>query len=181
MAEEYLDPQLPVYRPVDKLEGKISLIGSDTMSQVVVVWKDSFKKFYPNVEVTIAVKGATNAIPSVMKGEATIGMLSREATHEEIEAFTTEKKYAPKLLVPSLERIGVYVSECNPIESLTLAQSSRRPVSAARRRNSRLGANSASPAIWQKKRSRCVVDPTPPDRKASSSQSFCRAANSTRK
>jgi phosphate transport system substrate-binding protein len=122
MAEEYLDPQLPVYRPVDKLEGKISLIGSDTMSQVVAVWKDSFKKFYPNVEVTIAVKGATNAIPSVMKGEATIGMLSREATHEEIEVFTAEKKYAPKLLVPSLERIGVYVSECNPIESLTLAQ-----------------------------------------------------------
>jgi phosphate transport system substrate-binding protein len=122
MAEEYLDPQLPAYRPVDKLEGKISLIGSDTMSQVVAVWKDSFKKFYPGVEVTIAVKGATNAIPSVLKGEATIGMLSREATHEEIEAFTAEKKYAPKLLVPSLERIGVYVSECNPIESLTLAQ-----------------------------------------------------------
>ena len=44
-AEEYLDPQLPGYRPVDKLEGKITLIGSDTMSQVVAVWKDSFKKY----------------------------------------------------------------------------------------------------------------------------------------
>ncbi len=122
MAEEYLDPQLPTYRPVDKLEGKITLIGSNTMSEVAAVWKDSFSQFYPKVEVNLVVKGAANAIPSVISGEANVGMLSREATKEEIEAFSTQKKYAPKLLVPCLERIGVYVSECNPIESLTLAQ-----------------------------------------------------------
>ena len=122
MAEEHLDPQLPVYRPVNKLEGKIVLVGSDTMSQVAAVWKDGFKQFYPDVEIKIEVKGATNAVPSVLNGEATIGMLSREATHEEIELFTAKKGYAPKLLVPTLERIGVYVHEDNPIESLTLAQ-----------------------------------------------------------
>ena len=122
IAEEHLDPQLPVYRPINKLDGKIVLVGSDTMSQVAALWADSFKQFYPNVDIKIMVKGATNAVPSVMNGEATIGMLSREATPEEVEAFTTKKGYAPKLLVPTLERIGVYVNEDNPIESLTLAQ-----------------------------------------------------------
>ncbi len=122
MAEDFLDPQLPTYRPIDKLEGKITLLGSDTMSQVVATWKDGFKRFYPNVEITITVKGATNAIPAVMAGEANIGMLSYEATAEEIATFTKAKGYAPKLVVPTLERLGVYVHECNPIESLTLAQ-----------------------------------------------------------
>lgn len=122
MAEEHLDPQLPAYHPIDKLEGKIVLVGSDTMSQVAAMWKDRFKQFYPEVEISIVVKGATNAVPAVMDGEATIGMLSREATPEEIAAFTAKKGYAPKLLVPSLERIAVYVNECNPIESLSLAQ-----------------------------------------------------------
>jgi len=122
LAEEHLDPKLPAYRPVDKLEGKIVLVGSDTMSQVAALWADSFKQFYPDVDIKVKVKGATNAVPSVMEGEATIGMLSREATPEEIEAFTKKKGYAPKLLVPTLERIGVYVHEDNPVESLTLAQ-----------------------------------------------------------
>jgi phosphate transport system substrate-binding protein len=122
MAEEFLDPQLPAYRPIDKLEGKIVLVGSDTMSQVAAEWRDRFQQFYPNVEITITVKGAANAMPAVMAGEATIGLLSYEATPEEIAAFTKAKGYAPKLVVPTLERIGVYVHECNPVESLTLAQ-----------------------------------------------------------
>ncbi len=122
MAEDHLDPQLPTYRPINALQGEIVLVGSDTMSQVAALWVDQFKEFYPDVQIKIVVKGATNAVPSVMNGEATIGMLSREATPEEITAFKAKKGYEPKLLVPSLERIGVYVHENNPIQSLTLAQ-----------------------------------------------------------
>ena len=92
------------------------------MSQLASAWKDRFRQFYPNVEITITNKGAANALPAVMAGEATIGMLSYEASPEEIAVFTKAKGYAPKLVVPTLERLGVYVHECNPIESLTLAQ-----------------------------------------------------------
>lgn len=122
LAEEHLDPQLPEYRPVDKLEGKLVLVGSQTMSEVASVWVDRFTCFYPQVEIQVVVKGATNAVPSVMNGESNIGLLSREATHEEIEAFKKEKGYEPKVLTPSLERIAIYVNENNPIDSLTLAQ-----------------------------------------------------------
>ena len=121
-AEEHLDPQLPAYRPINKLEGKLTLVGSQTMSELVSVWKGRFQQFYPDVEIQTVVKGATNAVPAVMSGEASIGLLSREATHEEIEAFKKEKGYEPKVLTPSLERIAIYVNENNPIESLTLAQ-----------------------------------------------------------
>jgi len=121
-AEEHLDPQLPAYRPINKLEGKLTLVGSQTMSELVSVWKERFKQFYPDVEIQVVVKGASNAVPAVMSGEANLGLLSREATHEEIEAFKKEKGYEPKVLTPSLERIAIYVHDSNPIESLTLAQ-----------------------------------------------------------
>lgn len=122
LSQDYLDPQLPAYRPINTLEGELSLVGSDTMSQVAALWADRFMEFYPEVKIKVTVKGATNAIPSVLNGEATIGMLSREATTEEVTQFTKTKGYGPKLLVPTLERIGVYVHEDNPVESLTLAQ-----------------------------------------------------------
>lgn len=122
LAEEHLDPQLREYRPINKLEGKLTLVGSQTMSEVVALWEDRFTNFYPDVDIEVVVKGASNAIPAVISGEGNIGLLSREATHEEIEEFKKAKGYEPKVLTPSLERIAVYVNESNPIESLTLAQ-----------------------------------------------------------
>lgn len=122
LAEEHLDPHLPEYRPINKLDGKLVLVGSQTMSEIAALWEDRFTQFYPDVDVEVVVKGATNAVPAVMSGEAHIGLLSREAIHEEIEEFKKQKGYEPKVLTPCLERIAIYVNESNPIESLTLAQ-----------------------------------------------------------
>jgi len=122
LAEEHLDPQLPKYHPIDKLDGTLKLVGSQTMSELASQWVDRFTLFYPNVKIEVVVKGASNAFPAVMSGEGNIGLLSREATPEEIEEFKKAKGYDPKVLTPSLERIAVYVNESNPIESLTLAQ-----------------------------------------------------------
>lgn len=122
LAEDYIDPQLPKYRPINKLEGKLTLVGSETMSQVAALWEDRFTSFYPDVDIEVVVKGATNAVPAVISGEANIGLLSRETLIEEVEEFKKAKGYEPKILTPSLERIAVYVNESNPIESLTLAQ-----------------------------------------------------------
>ncbi len=119
---EGLDPQLPAYRPIDKLEGEITLVGSSTMSDLAAMWVDRFTCFYPDVKINVVVKGADNAMPSVISGEATIGLLSRDATTAEIEEFTKKLGHAPKLLVPSLERVAIFVHKDNPLESVTLAQ-----------------------------------------------------------
>ena len=37
-----LDPNLPYYRPVEKLSGELKLGGSNTMSHVASVWINSF-------------------------------------------------------------------------------------------------------------------------------------------
>ncbi|MCA9080200.1 MAG: PstS family phosphate ABC transporter substrate-binding protein [Planctomycetaceae bacterium] len=122
-AQTTVDPNLLPYRvPNEQLRGKITLIGSNTMAQVAAVWGDNFRRLNPGVEIDIQIKGAVNAVPSVMSGEATFGMMSRPITQEEVIAFNEKFGYAPTVLTPSLEPIAIYVHKDNPVQSLTLAQ-----------------------------------------------------------
>ncbi len=113
---------LPVYRPVSSLKGDLHLVGSNTMSHVATVWADSFRRFYPDVNITIDVDGSREAVGSVADGQASMGLLSRTITQEEIEYFTAKKGHAPKVLTPCMERIAISVHKENPIRGLTLRQ-----------------------------------------------------------
>ncbi len=50
MAQVALDPQLSPYRPgLEPIRAELKLIGSETMSGIAGVWKDSFERFHPDV------------------------------------------------------------------------------------------------------------------------------------
>lgn len=117
-----LDPNLPYYRPVEKLSGELKLGGSNTLSHIATVWIDSFTQFYPEVKISIDVTGSRQAIEDVSAGKTNLGLLSRTATREEVEAFAKKFGYAPTVLTPCLERTGIFVHKDNPITGLTLAQ-----------------------------------------------------------
>ena len=117
-----LDPNLPFYRPVDKLSGELKLGGSNTMSHVATVWVNSFTTFYPDVKITVDVNGSRAAVDSVQAGETHIGLLSRTISEEEIQAFQQQHGYPPTVVTPCLERTAIYVNKDNPIEGLTITQ-----------------------------------------------------------
>ncbi len=117
-----IDQNLPVYRPVNSLQGELRLAGSYTMSHVATMWADSFRKFYPDVKVTIEVTGSRGAVSSVQSGKADIGLLSRSIKKAEVTAFQQNMGHAPKVLTPCLEPIGIFVHKDNPIRGLTLQQ-----------------------------------------------------------
>lgn len=117
-----LDPNLPPYHPKDGLSGTITLVGSTTMSNVADVWRESFMQLHPKVKINIVVKGSVNAVPAVMDGSATFGLLSRAITAQEVEAFQQKFNYPPKVLTPSQEMMAIFVNKENPIEGLTLEQ-----------------------------------------------------------
>jgi len=117
-----LDPNLPYYRPVEKLSGELILGGSNTLSHIASVWIDSFTQFYPQVDISIAVNGSRQAIDDVSTGKTHLGLLSRTATRDEVEAFAKKFGYPPTVLTPCLERTGIFVHKDNPIQGLTLAQ-----------------------------------------------------------
>lgn len=117
-----LDPNLPFYRPVEKLSGELKLGGSNTMSHVATVWINGFTTFYPDVKVTVDVNGSRDAVDSVQAGETHIGLLSRTISPEEVKAFQDKLGYPPTVVTPCLERTAIYVNKDNPIKGLTIAQ-----------------------------------------------------------
>ena len=117
-----LDPNLPFYRPVEKLSGELKLGGSNTMSHVATVWINSFTSFYPDVKITIDVSGSRDAVDSVQAGETNIGLLSRTISEEEVKAFQDKLGYPPTVLTPCLERTAIYVNKNNPVKGLTITQ-----------------------------------------------------------
>lgn len=117
-----LDPNLPYYRPVEKLAGELQLGGSNTMSHIAAVWIDSFTQFYPDVKISIDVNGSRQAVQDVQSGTTSIGLLSRTVHLKEVEAFRDKFGYGPTVLTPCLERTGIFVHKSNPIKGLTLAQ-----------------------------------------------------------
>lgn len=117
-----LDPNLPFYRPVEKLSGELKLGGSNTMSHVASVWINGFTSFYPDVKISIEVNGSREAVDSVREGTTDIGLLSRTISVEEVKAFQKKFGYPPTVLTPCLERTAIYVNKNNPIKGLTIAQ-----------------------------------------------------------
>jgi phosphate transport system substrate-binding protein len=117
-----LDPNLPIYRPVERIKGELKLGGSNTLSHVAAVWIASFQEFYPDAKITIEVKGSRAAIDDVKAGKADIGLLSRRVREDEIDSFQETFGYPPTVLTPCLERTAIYVHKDNPVKGLTLAE-----------------------------------------------------------
>lgn len=117
-----IDPNLPVYRPVNSLQGELRLTGSNTMSHVATTWAAEFRRFYPDVKITITINGSREAVSAVAGGQAHIGLLSRTITPDEVELFQQATGRPPQVLTPCLERMAVYVHKDNPIRGLTLQQ-----------------------------------------------------------
>ena len=121
-SAQILDPELSPYRPVNDLKGEVTLMGSTTMTNIASAWADSFQQFYPNVQKKLEIRGSAGAVPAVMSGEATFGLLSRKVYESEVTAFTEKFGYAPKVITSCLEHIAIYVHPENPIGQLTLVE-----------------------------------------------------------
>lgn len=121
-AQVAVDPKLPDYKPVRGVSGKIKSVGSDTMNNLMALWAEGFKKYYPSVQVEIEGKGSSTAPPALIAGTAQFGPMSREMKEKEIDAFQEEFGYKPTALPTSIDMLAVYVNKDNPIEGLTFPQ-----------------------------------------------------------
>ena len=117
-----VDPELPEYRPVQGVSGNIKSVGSDTMNNLMTLWAEGFKRFYPNVGVEIEGKGSSTAPPALIEGTATFGPMSRDMKASEIDEFEKKYGYKPAALSAALDVLAVYVQKDNPIGGLSLPQ-----------------------------------------------------------
>lgn len=117
-----VDPGLPTYTKAAGISGKLSSVGSDTLANLMAMWQEGFKKYYPNVDIQIQAAGSSTAPPALTEGTANLGPMSREMKPEEIKAFEDKHGYKPTAIRVAIDAIGVYVHKDNPIKELNLNQ-----------------------------------------------------------
>jgi phosphate transport system substrate-binding protein len=118
-----VDKNLPEYRPVEAVSGTIKSVGSDTMNNLMTLWAEEFRKFYPNIVPEIKGEGSSSAFPALIAGSATFGPMSRDAKQAgEQDEFEKRFGYKATLLKTSIDMLAVYVHKDNPLAGLTLQQ-----------------------------------------------------------
>jgi phosphate transport system substrate-binding protein len=121
-AQVGVDAKLPAYKPVEGVSGSLKSIGSDTMNNLMTLWAEGFRTFYPNVQIEIEGKGSSTAPPALIAGTAAFGPMSRPMKAAEIDEFEKKFGYKPTAMGTSIDMLAVYVHKDNPLPGLTLAQ-----------------------------------------------------------
>ncbi|MEX1025681.1 MAG: phosphate ABC transporter substrate-binding protein [Planctomycetota bacterium] len=118
-----MDEKLPKYTPAKGgVSGVIKSVGSDTMNNLMAIWGEGFKKFYPGVTLEVEGKGSSTAPPALIQGSSNFGPMSRQMKEQEIDEFEEQFGYKPTALEASIDLLAVYVHKDNPIKGLTLQQ-----------------------------------------------------------
>jgi phosphate transport system substrate-binding protein len=121
-AQNRVDAELPAYEEVSGVSGNLSAAGSDTLANLMTLWAEQFKRYYPNVNVQIQAAGSSTAPTALTEGTANIGPMSRLMRDGEIEAFERRYGYPPTLVAVGIDALSVFVHTDNPIEGLTMEQ-----------------------------------------------------------
>jgi phosphate transport system substrate-binding protein len=117
-----IDAALKSYAPVSGVSGTIKGVGSDTMNNLMALWGEDFRKFYPNVNIEVEGKGSSTAPPALISGTSTFGPMSRAMKGQELDDFESKYGYKPTALRTAIDMLAVYVHKDNPLQSLTLQQ-----------------------------------------------------------
>ncbi|MGY6549646.1 MAG: PstS family phosphate ABC transporter substrate-binding protein [Roseinatronobacter sp.] len=115
-----LDPALPNYEPVSGVSGNLTSIGSDTLNNLMTLWSEGFRSFYPNVAVQIQGAGSGTAPPALIEGTAQFGPMSRAMRGSEIEEFEARFGYPPLPMRGAIDGIGVFVHRDNPVTCISM-------------------------------------------------------------
>lgn len=119
-----VDPNLPDYEVVAGVSGSIKSVGSDTMNNLMALWSEQFKRWYPNVQVEIEGKGSSTAPPALIAGQSTFGPMSRQMKEKESDDFEVAFGYKPSFARTAIDMLAVFVHKDNPIaqQGLSLTQ-----------------------------------------------------------
>jgi len=116
-----LDANLPVYERASGVSGNLSSVGSDTLANLMTLWAEEYKRFYPNVNIQIQAAGSSTAPPALTEGTSNLGPMSRKMKGKEIQAFEKRHGYKPLAIPVAIDALAVYVHKDNPIEGMSIA------------------------------------------------------------
>jgi phosphate transport system substrate-binding protein len=117
-----VDPALPSYQKAPGVSGNFTSVGSDTLNNLMTLWAETYKRFYPNVNIQIQGAGSSTAPPALIEGASNFGPMSRVMNAKEIEAFEKKHGYKPTAVPVAIDALAVYVNKDNPLQCLSIPQ-----------------------------------------------------------
>jgi phosphate transport system substrate-binding protein len=122
MAQAEIDSALPVYRSTSAVSGSIKSIGSDTMNNLMTLWGEEFKVFYPSAQIEIEGKGSSTAPAALIEGQAQFGPMSRPMKSSEVDQFEAKFGYPPVALRSGIDALAVFVHRDCPLDEISIDQ-----------------------------------------------------------
>jgi len=86
--------------------GTLTIVGSDTLSTLVLRWIDAFRAQHPEALIQMQTPGSASAPIALLEGAADIGPMSRPMNDAELKAFRDRYGYAPTSIVVAREKAG---------------------------------------------------------------------------
>jgi len=121
-AEPKVDAGLKDYSVASGVAGNFSSVGSDTLANLMTLWAEDFKRFYPNVNIQIQAAGSSTAPPALTEGTSNLGPMSRKMKDKEIASFEEKYGYKPTAVPVAIDALAVFAHKDNPIEGLSIEQ-----------------------------------------------------------
>jgi phosphate transport system substrate-binding protein len=78
-----VDSAIPHYTKVDNVSGELDSVGSDTLTDVMVLCSREFRNIYPQVAIHLEDKGSATASPALIEGRSQLAPMSRLMTQDE--------------------------------------------------------------------------------------------------
>lgn len=119
-AEVKVDPKLGEYAATSGVSGNLSSVGSDTLANLMTLWAEEYKRFYPNVNIQVQAAGSSTAPPALTEGTSNLGPMSRKMKNKEIAAFEKKFGYKPTPVPVAIDALAVYVHKDNPIKGMSI-------------------------------------------------------------
>lgn len=117
-----VDKNLSDYKTEKGISGNLSSVGSDTLANLMTLWTEEFKRFYPNVNIQVQAAGSSTAPPALTENTSNLGPMSRKMKNKEIQAFEKRHGYKPTPIAVAIDALAVYVHKDNPIKGMSIAQ-----------------------------------------------------------
>ena len=117
-----VDPELPAYSKQGGISVNLSSVGSDTLNNLMTLWSEKFKQFYPNINIQVEGKGSSTAPPALISATAQLGPMSRAMKQKELDAFESKFGYKPTPVRVAVDALAVFVNKDNPVKGLNLKQ-----------------------------------------------------------
>ena len=121
-AEPKVDQALDDYSVSRGVSGNLSSVGSDTLANLMTLWAEEYKRFYPNINIQIQAAGSSTAPPALTEGTSNLGPMSRKMKDKEIAAFEEKFGYKPTAVPVAIDALAVFAHKDNPIEGLSIQQ-----------------------------------------------------------